>query len=442
MDSQTPQQEWLVAAGLAAKWLCALVFVSRIDPEQAKSLYIDPLFKPFNLDLAVEYDYSQRKVTATVFNTWSATAQMRKGLGAMLISDLEDERPLPEIDMPDVQDKPLPILSPAKLKQTFNQTSLDAALERAFKPEHNTLAVIVLNRGQLVAERYAKGIDANTPLPGFSMAKSITATLVGLLVKGRQLDINKPGIVPEWRKGSDGGDRVTLNHLLRMTSGLDLVEDQSGADPNSRMLFVESNKAAFTARCGLKHPPGMHWEYMSGSTVLACRAIFEAAGGTLERSQRFYRQALLAPLGAPSFVFETDAAGIFIGSTFALANAHDWAKFGQLYLQDGVWEGERLLPEGWVEYVRRHTPLSGENSYGAGFWTLEHSNLEGLPRDTFYANGFQGQYVLVVPSQDLVMVRLGASLGETGVWQLVGDLISAMRGKGGRTEGFLIGSSY
>jgi CubicO group peptidase (beta-lactamase class C family) len=146
----------------------------------------------------------------------------------------------------------------------------------------------------------------------------------------------------------------------------------------------------------------------------------------LKSSQYFYREALLMPLGAASFVLETDIAGTFIGSSYALANAHDWAKFGQLYLDDGVWNGKRILPEGWVEYVTRHTPESGENSYGAGFWTVEHNNPAGLPADTFFANGFQGQYVIVIPSRSLVIVRLGASLGPDGIWQLVQDLGSAM----------------
>jgi CubicO group peptidase (beta-lactamase class C family) len=304
------------------------------------------------------------------------------------------------------------------------------AFERAFTPEHHTLAVAMLHRGELVAERYATDIQANTVLPGWSMAKSVTATLVGLLVERGRLDIHQPGIVPEWRSGNDGRESVTLDHLLRMTSGLDVVEDQSGADPNSRMLFVEHDAAAYAASRGTQHPPGTHWEYMSGSTVLACKAIFEAAGGTLESSQRFYREAFMEPLGASSFVLETDAAGTFIGSSYALATTHDWAKFGQLYLNDGTWEGERLLPKGWVDYVTRHTPESGANSYGAGFWTVEHSNLDDLPQDSFYANGFQGQYVIVIPSRSLVIVRLGASVGPDGIWQLVDDLVSAMNQDG------------
>jgi CubicO group peptidase (beta-lactamase class C family) len=250
---------------------------------------------------------------------------------------------------------------------------------------------------------------------------------VGLLVERGVLDVNELGVVPEWRNDSDGGEVVTLDHLLRMTSGLDVVEDQSGADPNTRMLFIEPDAAAYAASRGLKAAPGTHWEYTSGNTVLVSRAIVNATGGTLESSQKFMREALLIPLGADSFILEPDAAGTFIGSSFVLASAHDWAKLGQLYLDDGVWEGQRLLPEGWRDYVTRNTPESGTDSYGAGFWTMEYSNTQGPLRDTFYASGHLGQSVIVIPSHSLVVVRLGTSGGPTGTTQFVEELVSAMR---------------
>jgi CubicO group peptidase (beta-lactamase class C family) len=429
-NTSSPQIEWLNGIGLAAKQLCSLVYVSGLEPTRAKSLYIDPILAPFALDLTTDYDSTNRRVTVTSLGSYAATAEMRDGLGCTLTTRLENGSQLPEVELPPVQSKPLRQASPERFANAFDKNAVEDALERAFTPEHHTLAVAVLHRGELVAERYATETKASTVLPGWSMAKSVTATLVGLLVERGRLDIHRPGIVPEWRSGTDGRESVTLDHLLRMTSGLDVVEDQSGADPNSRMLFVEHDAAAYAANRGTKHLPVAHWEYMSGSTVLACKAIFEAAGGTLESSQRFYREAFIKPLGAASFVLETDAAGTFIGSSYVLATAHDWAKFGQLYLNDGVWQGERLLPKGWVEYVTRHTPESGANSYGAGFWTVEHSNLDDLPQDTFYANGFQGQYVIVIPSRSLVIVRLGASVGPDGIWQMVDDLVSAMNQDG------------
>jgi CubicO group peptidase (beta-lactamase class C family) len=414
------------AVGLAAKQLCSLIYVCGLEPEMARTRYIDPLIAALDIPVSVKYDDTRRRVTATSYGMWSATAEMRDGLGATLITKIDKNAHLAAVELPAVSDKPLQRATPEKYGKTFDPEAVETALDQAFLPEHHTLAVAVLHGGKLVTERYADGIGPTTSLPGWSMAKSVTATLVGLLVQQGRLDMNQPGIVPDWRGANDGREQVTLNHLLRMTSGLDLTEDQSGADPNTRLLFVEPDAAAFAASRGLKAPPGTHWEYMSGSTVLACRAIYHATGGTLESSQRFYQDAFFSPLGATSFVLEPDAAGTFIGSSYALATARDWAKFGQLYLQDGIWEGQRLLPKGWRDYVTQYTPQSGANSYGAGFWTLEHSELAGLPRDTFYANGFQGQYVIVVPSRSLVLVRLGASLGPDGIWQLLGDIISAM----------------
>ena len=426
-DTKLKKIEWQNGVGLAAKQLCSLSYVSKLDPTLAQSLYIDPILNRLNQEITVHYDSSHQSVTVTSHGSYIATAQMRDGIGCTITTRLPKNSHLPEVNLPEILDIPLLKASPEEKENSFNQIHLTEALNTAFSPSHNSLAVVILHKGKLVAEKYAVGITSSTPLPGWSMAKSLTATFVGLLVKEGKLDINKPGVVPEWRDRMDGSEKVTLDHLLRMTSGLDVLEDQSGADPNSRMIFEEPDAAAFAAKRGIKQQPGTHWEYMSGNTILACRAIFEAVGGTLESSQRFYRESFMKPLGAASFVFETDAAGTFIGSSYAIANPHDWAKFGQLYLDKGVWENERILPDDWVNYVTSHTSQSGSNSYGAGFWTVETSDLDFLPKDTFYANGFQGQYVIVIPSHSLVIVRLGASLGPDGIWQLVKDVVAAKR---------------
>ncbi len=414
-------------AGLAAKQLCSLVYISGLDPERARQLYIDPVLGPARTHLKVCYDDKNKRVEASYLGIWRALAEYREGIGCTLIFGRDKKRRFSPIALPHVPEKPLSNLDPEEISLNFNPLAVETALDRALNEADQTLAVAVLFRGKVLAERYAPGISAKTPLPGWSMAKSITATLVGCLVKRGTLDLTRSGIVPEWNASGHPGAPVTLDHLLRMTSGLDVLEDQSGSDPNSRLIFAEPDAAAFAARCGLKAAPDTHWEYMSGSTVLASRAVVEAAGGTLQSSQWFMREALFAPIGAPSFLFETDAAGTFIGSSYALANTHDWAKFGQLYLNQGKWEGEQILPEGWGEYVSSHTPLSGKNSYGAGFWTAEHAILDGIPKDLYYANGFQGQNVLIIPSLEMVIVRLGASLGPTGVWELVRGLMAARK---------------
>jgi len=183
MTHKIPRDEWLNAIGLAAKQLCSLVYVSGLAPERAKSLYIDPVLAPFNLDLAIDLDPYSRQLTVSIFDTWSATAQMRDGLGCTLITKLGNDMTLPEIELPIVENKPLQYMASGGLTRSFNRTAVDSAIDRAFLPEYNTLAVVVLHRGQVVGEHYAPGIDENTVLPGWSMAKSVTATLVGLLVK-------------------------------------------------------------------------------------------------------------------------------------------------------------------------------------------------------------------------------------------------------------------
>lgn len=418
---------WLAApggVGLAAKQLCSLVYVSGLDPDRARSLYVDDAISPLSRALEVRYDHDGRRVHATALGLWSAVAREREGLGCTLSTGVDSVSHFDSVALPDVHDRPLRYAAAGDVGHPIEPDTLQDALDEAFDPAHDTMAVVVLYNGEIVAERYAEDITASTPLPGWSMAKSVTATLIGLLVERGRLDIHEPGAVAAWRGAGGSGRLVTIDQLLRMTSGLDVTEDQTGADPNTRMLFTQPDAAAYAAARGLKAAPGTRWEYMSGNTILAARAVVDATGGSLQTSQSFIREALFDPLGASSFVMEPDPAGTFIGSSFALASAHDWAKLGQLYLDDGVWEGERLLPEGWVDYVTAPTPQSGENGYGAGFWL---ANGDGLPDGAFYANGFQGQFVVVVPSHSLVVARLGAGHGPTGIERLVDDLVSSMR---------------
>ena len=406
--------------GFAAKQLCSLVFYSKIDPARARELYVDPVVVPLNWMLTASYDASRREVSVTSFRLFRARARMRDGLGCTLTTHLDEEGSLPPVELPPIADKPL-VRATAADTTSVDMTEIDAAIADGFEPEHNTLAVTILHRGRIVAERYAAGISAETPLPGWSMAKSVTATLVGILVGQHRLDLHAPGAVQAWQSAADARSRVTLDQLLRMTSGMDVVETQSGADSVSQMLFVAPDAAAFVAGHSLEAPPGEVWEYSSGSTVLVAKIVVDTAGGAMHDSQLFMRRHLFAPLGLSTFVFEPDSAGTFIGSSFAFASAHDWAKLGQLYLDDGTWEGRRLLPEGWRDYVTRVTPASGEARYGAGFWRPARDIK--LPADTFYASGFQGQYVLVIPSRELVIVRLGAS--NSGVWRLAERVANA-----------------
>jgi CubicO group peptidase (beta-lactamase class C family) len=421
-----------VGTALAAKQLCSLAYVSGLDRGFARAACVDPHIRQLSMGLDVRYDDTTRSVETTGFRLWSARARYRPGLGCTL---LHADARFEDLALPRVAAAPISA-DPDHARTRFDAAALERALDAAFadppgeSPRH-TLAVVVLHEGRLVAERYAAGFDETTALPGWSMAKSVTATLVGVLVHQNRLDVDAAGAIVEWRDSDDPRSAITVDHLLRMTSGLAIREDQSGADPNSRMLFLEPDGAAYSAQRSLRAEPGTHWEYMSGNTVLASRRIRELTGGSLKSVSVFFRTQLFEPLGMATAVLEPDPSGTPVGSSFMLASARDWARLGQLYLNGGRWNGRRIFSASWVDYVTRHTPTSGEENYGAGFWindAPEGPRWPTLPRDTYAASGFQHQRIFIAPSHQLVVVRLGATWGDRShLERLAADVIAARR---------------
>jgi CubicO group peptidase (beta-lactamase class C family) len=424
-DSRLGQQ-LKTGSGVAAKQLCSLVFVSELKPERARALYIDPLLRDGAFIVRTELNEDAQAAIARVPGVLRQRAVHREGYGCTLVQD--DDRAFGTATRARIPSRPM-VLDETHRSEAFDQARLRAAVDRAFQqdlkqPPVNTLAVVVLHEGVLVAERYSADVTSETRLPGWSMTKSVAATLIGLLAHQGRLDIHAPGAIREWRDSADPRSQITLDHLLRMTSGLAIAETADrgdGIDPNSVMLYHEPDAAHFAATRALVHDVGFHFEYMSGNSVLATRAAQDAVGGTLEDSANFIHDNLFAPLGMHSAVFEPDQAGTFLGSSHLLATARDWARFGQLYVDGGVAGGRRLFAEDWVRYVTTPTPASMSEArgavfwepdrvaYGAGFWLFGRNGSSGLPSDSFDANGFQGQYLHIIPSRSLVVVRLGAT---------------------------------
>jgi len=269
-----------------------------------------------------------------------------------------------------------------------------------------TSALLVVQHGRIVLERYAAGVGRDTPLRSWSMAKSITHALVGLRRGDGHLDVNAPAPVPAWQRPGDPRRAITLEHLLRMLDGLDFVEvyEATGRSDVVEMLFGagKDDVAAFADARPAAHPPGRVWSYSSGTTNIVAAILARSIGGGQAGLLAFMQERLFRPLGMTSATPRFDAAGNFVASSYVFATARDFARFGLLYLRDGVWEGRRLLPEGWVDHARTPTPGSG-GQYGAHWWlALDGSGI-------FSANGFRCQYILAVPSRDLVVVRLGES---------------------------------
>jgi CubicO group peptidase (beta-lactamase class C family) len=296
-----------------------------------------------------------------------------------------------------------------------------------------TRAVVVAQGGRLLAERYAPGFGPATPLPGWSMAKGVTNALVGILVGQGRLNLTDRALLPEWSSPSDPRSGITLDDLLRMRSGLAFSEVYS--DPLSdvtRMLFASRDCAAYAAAKPLAVPPGSRWAYASGTTNILSRVMRLALGGGVEDALAFPARALFGPIGMSSAVFESDAGGTLVGSSFLYATARDWARLGWLYAQDGVWAGRRVLPAGWVGYSLTPTPQSPEGRYGAHWWLKLSKEFGGetaaarrIPSDAFFAMGHEGQVISVVPSAGLVAVRLGLSV-HVDAWDHAGFLAAVL----------------
>ena len=323
--------------------------------------------------------------------------------------------------MPGSAPSPAPAEAPPVSGQALSYVdyaALDHALAKAF--EENTLshrALLVVVDGKIVAERYAEGFSKATPFLSWSMAKSVTATAVGAAAMRGLLDVSDPAPVPEWANADPRG-KITWNDLLHMQSGLKFGEDYdvTRSDVN-RMLFEMADAGALAASRPAIHAPGEHWYYSSGTTNLVSKTLRQVLEANGVDYHGFFREAIFDPIGAGSVVVEPDAAGAYIGSSFIYATARDWARLGQLYLNDGVWNGERLLPEGWADYVATPSGAS-DGEYGAHFWLNNDGangrarDIPGLPEEVYYFAGHEGQYVVIVPDKRMVIVRTGMTRGQ------------------------------
>jgi CubicO group peptidase (beta-lactamase class C family) len=288
-----------------------------------------------------------------------------------------------------------------------------------------TYALLVVKSGRIVYERYAAGASAMYLQYSWSMAKSITQALAGILVRDGRLDLHAPAAVPEWQSPGDPRRAITLDQLLRMSSGLAFTEDYVDGEVSDviRMLTGEGrhDMGAFAAAKPLAHAPGTAWSYASGTTNIVCRILRDAIGNGATGMLDFMRRELFEPIGMATPLPKFDTSGTFVGSSYCLAIPQDFARFGLLYLRDGVWDGRRILPAGWVDYARTPTYADATQAYGAHWWLMP-----GKP--WFMASGYDGQRILVAPERDALIVRCGRTpVGEIQhVWNHVNALAELM----------------
>ena len=442
-----------VATGFVSHTLCSAAFVSQVDPDEVYADTLDAMPGVGLIAWALDYriDRETRQVTATLLGGAQSRSIYREGFGCYVaqgedaVEDAVEAAPPPAPN--EMQRAVLPEIAGDSLVAPDNP-DLKLALDRAFiepeqPPLRHTKAVVVLKDGRLVAERYAPGYGVDTPILGYSTAKSVISALIGILVRQGKLSVHEPAPVKAWQRPDDPRHAITVDQLLRHTSGLAMGSSLNASlasawAPVNRMKYIERDMAAFAENAELATAPGSAWNYHDGNTIILSRLIRDAAGGHAADVLRFARREVFDPLGMRSVTVEFDATGTPEGSSYMLASARDWARFGQLYLDDGVGGGRRILPEGWVDYSASLTPGAWAG-VGAGFWTNRGDSKGsrfrtslGLPHDAFFASGTFGQYVIIVPSARLVVARFGFSGNQydiAGVSKLVAEVIAATGGK-------------
>lgn len=423
-----------VAAGFATRVLCIQVFKAGLDARQAYAETIQPSRNMWLLDWAMDFDVDQarREVEVRVAGMLSAHGRFDPAQGCT-VSQLGSSPP------------PVTPADAVPIRQHQESPSVDAtdpaierAITRAFTenangPRRNTKAIVIVHDGHILAERYAPGYGPTTPLLGWSATKAATSVLVGVLVQQGRLTLDQRVAV--------GAHTVTVEQLLRQTSGLSVEQNNSGFDANARMLFATDEPVDVALHADVAVQPGKGWIYSDANYVLLSRLIRDTLGGSAEDVRSFAARELFEPLGIRHASFEFDASGTPFGSALMSASAREWATLlGTLYMNNGMHGSRRILPEGWV---RMSTTPTLDTGYGAGFWTNRKQGfipnwgapwgLRFAPPDAFFARGYLGQFVVVIPSRRLVIARFGAAFTRgddiEAVDRLVGEVLLALNSR-------------
>jgi CubicO group peptidase (beta-lactamase class C family) len=433
-----PDRALQTASGLSAHNICAATFIAGLDPKATADELVKPMLPGFVRPLLrYQVDRVRRAVEANIAGVAHMRAVFITGYGCRLALDPRSLGPMPA--SPRAASPPDSFASPTVV--VTENPAINEALTREFTEQSSqhqrfVKAVVIVKDGRVVAERYAPGFSIDTPLLSYSVAKSFTNALLGILVRQGRLRIDQHIGAPEWNTPGDPRSALVIDDLLRMDSGIDAAETGSGFDPVSQMLYGKDDMAAFGAGFPLGRPPRAEWDYTSVNTLILDRLLGTTVGGGAPGMRDFADKELYGPLHMDHVTMEFDAAGTFVGSAHVYATARDYARLGELFINDGIGpDGQRILPENWVAYSRRSTLGS---TYGAGFWTNDGPSpsaamrvARGFPKDGFFASGNRGQRIYIVQSEHLVVARFGYSpapdFGISEDLQLIDAAIAAWR---------------
>jgi CubicO group peptidase (beta-lactamase class C family) len=427
-----------ILTGYGAKMLCSCAFAGGREADDVINIELARF--PVSLG-SYQLDREDSSATGSVMGLARKKAIFRSGLGCTLANGISEAalrsqpitRYVPLPANPDTIPWPMGDRLPDSIPPGVAMRRLHEVVEGAFagseNDSRNTRAILVVYDDAIVAEKYAEGFDRRSRHMGWSMTKSVINALTGILVRQGRLNIHEPAPISFWRE--DERADITINHLLQASSGLEWVEDYSGPS-DATNIFKKKDTGLYAAHQSLRHPPGTVFYYSSGATNLISWIIRQTIGD--DDYYAFPQRELFEKIGITSMILEPDAGGTFVGSSFSFASARDWARLGMLYLHGGMAGGERILSEDWVKYSTTPAPAAHEGEYGAQFWLNAGSPQNAsdrifpdVPPDLFFADGFAGQNVFILPSKKLVVVKLSESQGDyLDDNRFLGDIIATL----------------
>lgn len=399
-----------IATGLGAKLACSGRYISGLSEQQVFDDVAS--YSPANRLLDIGYDAARKTSNASMFGFKRMSARFREGLGCTLdigdTSSLDAVRAVPAV----ASDQAWPAGSQVDSIVPGLQHSLDQLLDADNRAGLETRALLVVGDGAILAESYAEGFSAATPLLGWSMGKSLTSIMLGQLEYQGELNVQSRQLFPEW--SADERAEISIENLLQMSSGLDFDETYAPGSDSTEMLFTAPSASDVARASPLAHPPGEYFYYSSGTTNMLARLWFDRVGGSTQLALEHLEREILEPLGMAATIFEPDPSGVFVGSSYIYAPARDWARLGLLMLNEGELNGSRLLSRAWVERARTPNASGNDPRYGYQFWLNSGGSAlrwPELPEDAFAMKGNRHQTVMIVPSRDIVLVRLGWTAG-------------------------------
>jgi CubicO group peptidase (beta-lactamase class C family) len=400
-----------IITGYAAKNLCSGVFISGRQPESVEAVDLNFSFIRYTRNIV----NSEEKSVTSYFLWGRSKAIYRDGFGVTLLRDIPEEKLRKSgypsgIDPGYSQDTikwPLGDILPGRNTgiDTVKLDEISGHLITDNDYRGSAFAFMVIHKGIPVAEKYKPQFNSKTRLLSWSIAKSFVNAMVGILVKQGKLDIMKPAGIEEWK--SDERSKITLNDLIQMQSGLKWNEDYGNRSDVTLMLHCESDMSRYAYEQPKAYIPGTHWYYSSGTSNIVSYLIRKQFSND-SAYYVFANNQLFNRIGMPDAVFEVDASGTRVGSSYLYATARDYARFAMLFQNDGIFNGERILPEGWVKYTTTAVSDS-KGAYGAYFWLNKGKSLPSAPADAFMCEGHDGQFICIIPSRELIVLELGYS---------------------------------